>query len=110
MSDAPAFSTPHILEALQRVHRQRLSGELSFPYGDGLCTLTVAEGDIVALDTVTARERLVPFLKERGADPTDLLTGAPTPSAWVGSNSSTRWLPNTSAAWSTSWPIPKWPC
>ncbi|HNR38985.1 MAG TPA: hypothetical protein PKN61_08090, partial [Acidobacteriota bacterium] len=76
MSDAPAFSTPHILEALQRVHRQRLSGELSFPYGDGLCTLTVAEGDIVALDTVTARERLVPFLKERGADPTDLLTGA----------------------------------
>ncbi|HQG90687.1 MAG TPA: J domain-containing protein [Acidobacteriota bacterium] len=76
MNDATAFSTPHILDALQRVHRQRLSGELSFPYGNGLCTLTVAEGDIVALDTVTARERLVPFLKERGADPTDLLTGA----------------------------------
>ncbi|HOB52393.1 MAG TPA: J domain-containing protein [Acidobacteriota bacterium] len=76
MNDATAFSTPHILDALRRVHRQRLSGELSFPYSDGLCTLTVAEGDIVALDTVTARERLVPFLKERGADPTDLLTGA----------------------------------
>jgi len=76
MNDATAFSTPHILDALQRVHRLRLTGELSFPYGDGLCTLTVAEGDLVALDTVTARERLVPFLKERGADPTDLLTGA----------------------------------
>ncbi len=76
MNDATAFSTPHIMDALRRVHRERLSGELSFPHGDGLCTLTVAAGDIVALDAVTARERLVPFLKERGADPTDLLTGA----------------------------------
>jgi tetratricopeptide (TPR) repeat protein len=76
MNEPAAFSTPHILDALQKIHSHRLTGSLSFPYGSGLCTLVVAGGDIVAVDTLTARERLIPFLQERGGDPGDLLAGA----------------------------------
>jgi len=68
MSDGTDFSTNFILDAFRKIHGERLTGFLSFPYEDGLSTLTFLGGEFVALDTQTGKKYLVPFLAERGID------------------------------------------
>ena len=68
MSDGTDFSTNFILDAFRRIHAEKLTGFLSFPYEDDLSTLTFLGGEFVAIDTQTGRKYLVPFLAERGID------------------------------------------
>lgn len=68
MSGGSDFSTNFILEALRKIHEEKLTGFLSFPYEEDLTTMTFLGGEFVALDARTGRKYLVPFLAERGID------------------------------------------
>ena len=68
MSGESDFSTNYILEALRKIHAEKLTGFLSFPYEEGLSILTFLGGEFVALDTETGKKYLIPFLAERGID------------------------------------------
>lgn len=73
MSDGTDFSTNFILDAFRKIHGEKLTGFLSFPYEDGLSTLTFLAGEFVALDAQTGKKYLAPFLAERGVDLSRLL-------------------------------------
>ena len=73
MSDGTDFSTNFILDAFRKIHGEKLTGFLSFPYEDGLSILTFLRGEFVALDTETGKKYLVPFLVERGIDLSGLI-------------------------------------
>ena len=73
MTGGTDFSTNFILEALRKIHAEKLTGYLSFPYEEDLTTLTFLGGEFVALDTQTGRKYLLPFLAERGIDLSRLL-------------------------------------
>jgi len=76
MADGTGYTAPHLFPALARIHREKLSGNLILPQAGDPALLIFSEGFLVALDTQTGQQRLIPFLKEKGYHLQDLLSAA----------------------------------
>jgi curved DNA-binding protein CbpA len=75
MNGTTGFSTNFILDALQRIHREKLTGVLSFPYEDDLANFEFQEGEFITFDSQTGRKYLLPFLEAKGVPAGALLAG-----------------------------------